>query len=317
MSTTMSSSNETPDNLTGTNSDWSGAEANYPAGMTFEGSMFPPGRDKNIWGQQDPLEAVGPPGPSNEENGEEFWRESNRGKHVWTGEAIVYTNRRPDATQQEYQTKFWEKYDAQKAQEAEGSVQEQTQGQQQVDEQHFPDALPTPSFPACVPAPTNNNASQQSIIPAPHILQASPPGSAGVLDYLRANGLLQAQQVPAARPSSDIDGEYEVDDEYLTDAPHDLPSPSDNHDQLPDSTPPKTSPPRSIDDWDDDNLLSFWKWKVIRKKGYEPMLTHFPGQTTETLHETWKAHKARCEELGAAWRAAGKPAGSVEEWSDE
>lgn len=44
------------------------------------------------------------------------------------------------------------------------------------------------------------------------------------------------------------------------------------------------------------------------------MLVHFPGQTMETLHETWRAHKGRCEELGAAWTAAGRPRGDVGEW---
>lgn len=125
--------------------------------------------------------------------------------------------------------------------------------------------------------------------------------------------------------SSDVDAEYETDDEYISA----LPQPpatttsnnnthNDNHDdRLPSSTPPKTSSPHGITDWDDDNLLSLWKWKTIRKKGYQPMLAHFPGQTVEMLAQVWSRHKKRCEVLGSAWRAKGKPEGSVGEWFEE
>ena len=193
----------------------------------------------------------------------------------------------------------------------------------------FSDVLPIDSNPRTVPAPTGINAAQQSVSSGFQLIEAAPPRSAEALDCLHANDPLQAQQnpvpvpvpttAPTAPPSSDIDGEYEADDDYLPDAPQAQPIATDNddHERLSDSTPPKTSSPRGVDDWDDDNLLSFWKFKVIRKKGYEPMLAHFPGQTTESLHETWRAHKQRCEELGAAWKAAGKPARPVSEWLDQ
>ncbi|XPS81289.1 hypothetical protein M3J09_013227 [Ascochyta lentis] len=79
----------------------------------------------------------------------------------------------------------------------------------------------------------------------------------------------------------------------------------------PASSPPQSSPPRNILVWDDANLLSLWKWKVIRKKGYEPMVAHFEGQTVESLHRAWVENRGRCKELGQAWREAGKPGGMV------
>lgn len=60
--------------------------------------------------------------------------------------------------------------------------------------------------------------------------------------------------------------------------------------------------------WTDASLLLLWQMKTVRKKGYEPMLEVFQGHTVDTLHQVWRANRVRCEELGAAWKAAGRPA---------
>ena len=57
--------------------------------------------------------------------------------------------------------------------------------------------------------------------------------------------------------------------------------------------------------------------KVVSKEGYEPMLAHFQYQTTDTLHAAWVAHRDRYNQLGAAWRAAGKPTEPISEWLNE
>lgn len=55
----MSNSNDDPDDPSSTDRNWYGADENYPAGMTWEGSMFPSGHDEDIYGPHDPLEVVG------------------------------------------------------------------------------------------------------------------------------------------------------------------------------------------------------------------------------------------------------------------
>ena len=180
----------------------------------------------------------------------------------------------------------------------------------------FPDAFPVPSGMATRATSSSRSTTQQSAPAVSSLLQAPPSGSVGLLDYLHDHGLLYMQRTTTGQPSSDIDGEYELDDEYLGDAPQAQVATADDYENVPDSTPPKISSPRGINDWDDDNLLSFWKFKVIRKKGYEPMLAHFPGQSVESLHEVWRTNRERCEMLSAAWRAAGKPTAPVAEWLD-
>lgn len=55
----MSNPNEVPDDDSSTRRNWYGADADYPSGMTWDGSMFPPTqRDENVWGPQDPVEFV-------------------------------------------------------------------------------------------------------------------------------------------------------------------------------------------------------------------------------------------------------------------
>lgn len=189
-----------------------------------------------------------------------------------------------------------------------------SQVQEAVGVEQFPDVLPIPSGPALVLVPSNNTAQQGAA-------SATVP----TLGFRRPQQLPSPTPVPRVQPftevGSDVDGEYELND-YLPNAPaapaaQPIPTAIHDEEQLRDNTPPKTSSPRGIDDWDDDNLLSFYKFKVIRKKGYEPMLAHFPGQTIDSLHETWKKYRTRCEQLGTAWKAAGKPKGAVAEWFHE
>lgn len=228
---------------------------------------------------------------------------SNDGRDIYTGEVHV-RSRAPNALQQELRDQFWRNHVVHKAQVAGGNVQHRRFAEAAASTQ-FPDAPPVHSDPASI---ENNNTVQRpvTLLPALTLVIHQPQQVSGLV------------QEPPAQPSSDVDGEYEIDDEYSPEVAHNqLTRVGHDEEQLADSTPPKISSPRGIDDWDNDNLLSFYKFKVIRKKGYEPMLVHFPGQTIESLQETWKTHRKRCEELGAAWRAAGKPAGSVAEWLDE
>lgn len=174
---------------------------------------------------------------------------------------------------------------------------------QEVDgEQWFPDLSPRYSdFPTVEHTPAAIATRQKSDLSTSALPQAS-------------------HQVSPALPSPKTNGGHEVNNNSSPPTAKTQPiSPKTNipkgsPDNSSHKTLPKLSPLRTINDWDDDNLLSFWRLKVIRKKGYEPMLDHFPGQTIETLHETWKIYRTRCEELGAEWRAAGKPGGLVAEW---
>ncbi|KAH6633525.1 hypothetical protein C7974DRAFT_452885 [Boeremia exigua] len=257
-----------------TNDNWNGKDSGYPAGMSFEGSFFPRGRDEKVWGPEDPLEVVPPAGPFDAHDGEETWRLTNGGREIWTGEAHVRCAV-PTAQQQQAQTRFWQEYHAREAAE-EGTTTA---------------APAAPAAPAAIYIiPDMFTTAQQSAVPA------------GDRD--------EAEQV-----GSDIDGEWETDEDYDPRGPQQQPAHVDDQEQG--STVASASSPQGDEDWDDDSLLSFWKSKLIRKKGYEPMLVDFPGQTVGGLRQVWRAHKGRCEQLGAAWRAAGKPAGPVSEWFRE
>jgi hypothetical protein len=248
------------------------------------------------------------PGPFDDEDGDEAWRKSEHGTVIYTGEANIKTLRPPTAVESARRQQFWNTYEARARQPAEVRRQGSMQGRAQPtagEEQRFPDVPPARSetAPALlaqhqISTPVPSSAALQASAPAP-----TPATASG----------------PSGHPSSDIDGEYELDDDYLPDAPQDPPTSTNpnKQEQVPTSTPPRTSSPRSVDDWDDANLLSLWKHKVIRKKGYEPMLTSFKDQTVEGLHEAWTKHKESCKRLGAAWEAAGKPTGPLSEWFEE
>lgn len=65
-------------------------------------------------------------GPFDEVDDNNSWRRMYGGGHIFTNEAIV-RGKRPDEMQQEYQTKFWRKYDAHKVQVGRGDVREHRQ----------------------------------------------------------------------------------------------------------------------------------------------------------------------------------------------
>ncbi len=190
----------------------------------------------------------------------------------------------------------------------------------------FPDALPVPSTPGRIVTPHGNNTARQSALrPSPRpptIVHTATSGPTRNIDDPQNSSIYQTRLLAPAAP---------------TPRPHHSPNvaskrKSTNHDpqkspyhpavladtqkktRLPQRNPPKTASPRGTNDWDDDSLLNLWKLKTIRKKGYEPMLPQFPGHTSDSLAQTWKAHRSRCTELGIAWRAAGKPDGRVAEW---
>ena len=230
---------------------------------------------------------------------------SDEGRDIYTGDVHI-RSRAPGAQQQERQTQFWADYELRIADRGEDGVKSY-QEQEFIGVEQFPDVLPTPSVP--LPASvTAKNADQQvaAAISVPKLALQSP------------QQLSDSSPAPRVHQSSGFGRDYEAEDGYLPDAPATQPIPivTHNNDQASDSTLSETSSPQGIDDWNDDDLLSFYKFKVIRKKGYEPMLEHFPGKSTDRLHETWRTHRRRCEELGAAWKAAGKPKGSVAEWLD-
>jgi hypothetical protein len=56
-----------------------------------------------------------------------------------------------------------------------------------------------------------------------------------------------------------------------------------------------------ITEWNDAALLSLWEWKIIKKKGFGPMLKFFPGQTEESLRAAWEENREYCRELGRRW----------------
>ncbi|KAF1360870.1 hypothetical protein EJ07DRAFT_154786 [Lizonia empirigonia] len=274
---------------------------NAPRGTLWEGSMFDStGRDESVYGPPDVLDFYGPPGPFDDEHGPEGWRLVGGGRRVFTGEALV-RSARLDGGRGVIQGGF---------------------SSRGGEEMRFPDVLPVRSGQAgaFANAPTNNGAVRGPVVAASGDLAETPAGEqrgVGHVENLHATLPSLAHHHPETLvASSDVDADYvpalpQPPTTTISNHNHDH-----DHDHLPDSIPPKTSSPHGIDDWDDDNLLSLWKWKAIRKKGYQPMLAHFPGQTVEVLAQAWVRHKKRCEVLGKAWRAKGKPEGSVGEWFD-
>ncbi|KAJ4993720.1 hypothetical protein SVAN01_00774 [Stagonosporopsis vannaccii] len=302
----MSETNDTQEEASSPHRNWYGADSHYPSGMTWDRSMFPATkRDENLWGPQHPVELVPPAGPFDKEDGEESWRVSSGGRDIYTGDVHI-RGQAPDVRQQELQTQFWKDYEARMAHNS-GDVAQGCKEQESDGAEQFPDALSTLSGTTRTSV-APNNATQQVAAPA------SVPDLA-----LRPPQQLYDNLTSQVHHYSEADGEYKVNEEDLADAPvvRAIAPNAHNDCQVPDSTSRKNSSPRGIDDWDNDNLLSFYKFKVIRKKGYEPMLEHFPGQTIESLREVWKTHRKRCEKLGDAWRVAGKPKGSVAEWLHE
>lgn len=249
-------------------------------------------------------------GPFDDENGDESWRKRAQGTLVYTGEGWVKAPRPPSPREQAGRQKFWDGYVAQRAQLAAAHAQGQAQSPgplwpAESEELRFLDALPTRSVtPPALLAQHQLSAPLPSLypVPAPQAPAATP---------------LPAARLPASSnppQSSVVDGENKLDDGYLPDAPQDPPTSPDTVDR---EQIPRTSSPRVVDGWNDADLLTLWKHKVIRKKGYEPMLALFPGQTAESLHEAWTTHKELCKQLGAAWEAAGRPNGSLSEWFEE
>lgn len=55
----MTTPNDTSEDFISTNDEWSGVATDYPAGMSWAGSMFPSApRDPMYYGLQNPLELV-------------------------------------------------------------------------------------------------------------------------------------------------------------------------------------------------------------------------------------------------------------------
>ncbi|KZM20003.1 hypothetical protein ST47_g8827 [Ascochyta rabiei] len=281
----------------GTNGPWHALDADYPAGMIWEGTMFAPGRDEAVWRRQDALEVVGPPGPLDDETAPDYtWRVTNSGRRVYTGEARV-RSKRPGAQQMAYQTGFWARWDRGERWVARGG---------EVAGERFPDGLPIRSGGGEGQVLGREGSAPTPVPAEMRIVSMREHNRGGFGDLARH------PQVPvpstAIAVDAHVDGEYEIDTDFpttITPTPHPPAVIAAQNDLVSDSTPPKTSPPRVITTWDDDNLLSLWKWKVIRKKGFEPMLAHFEGQTVQSLRQAWTTHRVRCGELGRAWRGAG------------
>jgi hypothetical protein len=262
-------------------------------------------------------------GPFDNEDGDEAWRFHGTG--VYTGNEFVKASRPSTTGEQARRQGFWVRYEAQSAVAA-------AQGQRRVlgqprpaasEELRFPDALPTLSvIPSALVAQHHISALLPAVpsLPTP---RASAPPSAATSASAPATVSAPAPTLspptasgPSLPHSSDVDGEYEIDDDYTSDAPQGPPAPTSANTVQREQVP-RTSSPRAVEDWNDANLLTVWKHKVIRKKGYEPMLTSFENQTVESLHKAWTTHKERCKLLGAAWEAAGKPNGPLSEWFEE
>ncbi|KAF3038344.1 hypothetical protein E8E12_007458 [Didymella heteroderae] len=320
----MTGPQESPEDYVGTNGEWSGFDTAYRSGMVWDGRMFPSApRHSSFYGAQDPLELV--PSPFDDENGDEAWHKSAEGTVVYTGEEFVKTLRPPTGVERAHRQEFWDRYEAQRGHSVAAGTQGPGQGHPRPTaggEQRFPDAPPTHSELAPALLVQHQISAPLPIQTPVSTLRAPAPLSAMALACAPASTL--ASTPPAAsghgtHNSSDVDGEYEIDDDHFPDVPQDQQNTTNNdpQDKSTESTSPKTSPPRGIDDWDDANLLCLWKQKVIRKKGYEPMLAYFKNQTAESLHEAWTTHKERCKKLGAEWEAAGKPTTGSSDWFEE
>ncbi|KAJ8108836.1 hypothetical protein OPT61_g7894 [Boeremia exigua] len=316
----MSNNNRSPRD---TSSDHPKRYEQYLSGMIFDGSMFPSGRDSRAWGPRDPLDVVPPAGPYDEEDGDESWRVTNRGRYVYTGEAHV-RHRLLDAEAQATLTDFWRRYDAGEVQIVDRTAQDR-QGPEAVGLQQFPDVLPVPSAALRESATYVSSPANRLALQTPKSIQAARSGFVQTPKHLQANSLRQGQRpilpapVPRVHFAPQVGVEHKADDDNTSGATRhpSILTDSGDQEQPPDSSTPKASSPEDVGNWNDDTLLKFWKLKAIRKKGYEPMLAQFPGQTLRSLSQAWKVYRGRCGELGAAWRAAGKPEGPVADWLRE
>ncbi|KAF3044855.1 hypothetical protein E8E11_005152 [Didymella keratinophila] len=241
-------------------------------------------------------------GPFDDNDSDEAWRNHSTG--VYTGDGFVKSSGPPSAREQARRRDFWDSYDAQSVAAA-AAAAAAAHGQRRVLGQPPPAASEEPRFPDALP--DRSILAPRPLAPAP--LPASAPASALVSSPPVRSG-------PSPPHSSDVDGEYDLDDDYLPDAPQGPPAPTSAN-MVHRPQVPRTSSPRAVEDWDDENLLTLWKHKVIRKKGYEPMLTSFENQTVESLHEAWTTYKERCKMLGATWEAASKPSGPLSKWFEE
>ncbi|KAG9203807.1 hypothetical protein G6514_002424 [Epicoccum nigrum] len=311
-------------------------------------TILPCGRDPILWGPQDPLDLIGPTGPfDDEEAGEESWRVSGDGRFIWTGETHAHS-RKSHKAQQERQTKFWEFYDAQKAQ-GTTIVLVDRPVQEDIGESRFPDALPEypqseEVLPMFVTIPTrlpesaltqaaavgNNTPYDLHNSKKPRHVQGFatpqsfvPPGNSRpfVSSYtprpiisLAAPRPFISPSTPPPTESPDTPPPFTSSVPNKVSAIHNDPIPTPPRSTFPSSSPPETSSARSVNDWTDDSLLRLWISKVVRKEGNEPVLKLFPGHTVDTLQEIWKARRPRCEELGAMWDKAGRPKGPIAGW---
>lgn len=255
------------------------------------------------------------PDPFDAKDGDESWRKVAEGRVVYTGDEFVKVLRPPTAAEEAYRQDFWDKYEVQRVQSVTAVTPGRRQGLVQPQpaavggEHHFTDAHPARSA-------TPNTLLDQHQISAPLPALPSLPAPGALASRSATTSASASAPAPrsglslvlsaSTQHSPDIDGEYEIDDDFLLDAPPG-PLPLTSIKTVAQESAPRTSSPRTVDHWDDTNLLTLWKHKVIRKKGYEPMLTSFKKQTAKSLHEAWTTHKARCKLLGAAWEAAGKP----------
>ncbi|KAF1924543.1 uncharacterized protein M421DRAFT_95313 [Didymella exigua CBS 183.55] len=307
----MSTPNDAPEDYFGTNAEWSGVETAYPAGMSWAGSLFPSApRDPRIFGPPDPLELVPrkshlsvpssdslktykAPGPFDEEDSDEGWRKSYYGTQVYTGEEFVKTLQYPTTEEQKRRMRFWDGFESRSVDMRGPRVQDQARPAG-GEEHRFPNVLPTRSdSPTAQMGLHDNHSPMNGLSPVP---------ASRSVPALASAPASSPAPVPAqtAHRSSSIDGEYEIDDDSLPDTsqgPQTIKCRNDRE-QVPDSTPPRTASPLGVDDWGNANLLRLWKHKVIRKKGYEPMLATFTGQTVESLHEVWTKHKKRWSAVG-------------------
>lgn len=256
-------------------------------------------------------------GPFDDRDGDEAWR--NRGTGVYTGDGFVRAATPPSAREKARRQYFWDGYDPRSAEVAAAGPQ----GQRPILGQLPPAASEELRFPGPLPERSNTPPAllTQQQIPRPVTDHPSlPPPRAPTPPPAAASASAPSSSPPAptaaSRHSSDIDGEYELDDEYLPDVAQ-VPQAPTSANTSERAQIPRTSSPRAVNEWDDENLLTLWKYKVVRKKGYEPMLTSFENQTVESLHEAWTTHKERCKVLGAAWEAAGNPNGPLSGWFEE
>lgn len=154
--------------------------------------------------------------------------------------------------------------------------------------------------------------------PPPHARSTVQAASSSSVEIIGTSGTGNTPRVEQATglPGSHCSNATDESELSRIQRTHSTSSHNTTHGDLPNSTP-TAQPLGGADLWTDDNLLSFWIIKALRKKGYQPIIEKFPGQTVESLREAWDTHKQRCNELGARWKAAGRPDGPVSEWLGE